>query len=1056
MRSVFTSLMLLALASAPLTAQDIRSAEGVVSSPFPAPEASDSLFVINNAPYLDTGCLFRSEGPIVVNLEVPRVIGQSGLSIDALIARGIIAEDAELILPAFDVDYDGGGSSSNPERDRISFNGHPLDPPFLMGADGVWRLNSFRVNVRDILFPQDPGFGGKAKPQINTIQVDIDTANSTEVWCTAIDWIALRIEVVRPVAFFHGILSHATIWNNLWEPTLTSRGFLTDKEELGALDSIENNATKIRRVVDRMRTRFGVDKVNIVAHSKGGLDSRHYAENRDTVERVIQLGTPNAGSPLADYIQAAGVIFFPKKTVLLDLALPAGYQLTTWHMGQYNRFHTLNDDVVYTSVAGDYSGAPLFSLYWWLDLIVPSPNDGIVPVASAHSLPMRNLTYVSNGGDMSATHVKIHSALGAFQKAEDQVTHLGRTMEGVNFTELAQRTHTVARSVSQGAVETFALNLDGTGMAGLTLLYGRGDLDLAIVTPDGIRIDASTAPGLAGFHHAAEETGDGLKAEVITVETAQVGSYTVEVLGRSVINPDGEEPFLTTAWLPESTLSLELVTPVSTISPDDDLTIEATLEENGSGLDGASVTATACLEDGTAFSIPLAGVGSGSYAGAFSGPLPPGVYRVQVVAEGTNQAGADFTREGFLLASVASSDLMITPPHTDQASDLDGDGLFDELRVSVGISTTKDVEILLYGELSDATGTTLVTTAQSRANVKAGFQMINLVFDGEKIFRSRVDGPYLLRVARLAELESGSERLLPTDEENSTHTTGAFTFLDFEHDAVGVVGSGSIVGLDNDGNGLFDRAEARIEIEAISAGVNEWSGRLVAPSKREVDFANAGGSVPAGLSTISLEIDGCRIKASGEVGDYSVEDFLFFGSSGALVESRAVAVGALDSNDFECSPDETANLELVGEATPDPVPVGGSVEYTLTVMNRGPAQATNVVLTSLITGPAEIQAADSLSGFCGVTSDQAVCSFNSIPNGASVDVSITASALDRGSIVNEISVQGEEVDLSLFENSLTLEVQAGSSLEIPTLDSVGIAILSVLLALAGLAIVRRR
>ena len=47
----------------------------------------------------------------------------------------------------------------------------------------------------------------------------------------------------------------------------------------------------------------GQDKVNIVGHSKGGLDARVYlADNitRNDVANLIMIGTPNAGSPIAD------------------------------------------------------------------------------------------------------------------------------------------------------------------------------------------------------------------------------------------------------------------------------------------------------------------------------------------------------------------------------------------------------------------------------------------------------------------------------------------------------------------------------------------------------------------------------------------------------------------------------------------------------------------------------------------------------------------------------------------------------------------------------------
>ena len=1039
----------------PAHAQDVRSAELLGSSPFPAPEASDSLFVIDTHPFLDTPCLFRGDGPMVIEFDVTRVVGPTNKTIQELVAGGVIASQAELILPAFDVDFNGTGPGVNPERDRISFNGRVLDPPFLMGDDGIWRLNSFRVNVADVMFPSDPGLNGTVVPAENVVRVDIDTANGSEEWCTAIDWIALKIEVVRPIAFFHGILSNQGIWDGLWVPTLEARGFLTDRRNLGALDSIQNNAAKIATVVNRMRDRLGVDKVNIVAHSKGGLDSRHYVENRDTVERVVQLGTPNLGSPLADYIQAGSVILIGVgNTVLLDLALPAGFQLTTSHMVTYNAFHGLNSEIAYTSLAGDYDDAPFFSIYYWLDVILPSPNDGIVPVASAHALAMRNLTYSSRDNDMSATHRQIHSAQGAFSRVENQVTAFGSPLRLGPGPLLAERTSSQGDMLAEGESVSFPVQLDGDGRAAFTVMYGMGDLDLAVITPDGVRIDSDAAPGLPGFHHDAEEASDGLKAEVVTVEDAQAGIYTAEISAVSVVNPGGEEPFLLTAWLPDTDLSLSATSPDPSIGPSEDLVIEALLEQGGIGVVGATIVATAVSEDESPLTIALSDDGGGSYSGVFSAPLLAGSYRVRVVAGGTNLVGASFTREAFVAATVTASSISITPPHAESATDTNGNGLFDLLEVAVGVTADTAAEVLLFGELTDAGGTTTIATAQATAQLNPGLQEVMLAFDGQRIFASRQNGPYLLRVVRVAELEAASRNLLPADEATDILTTATYQFQQFEHDLVILTGVSELVGIDLDSNGLFDQAQATIEIEVIQGGPNEWTGRLLAPSGEEVAFASAGGALPAGISTIQLVFDGCRLVASGEDGDFRVEEFLFFGDSGSLVESSAVATGQLDASDFECDLTTTSDLGVFGSIAPDPVGVGEQVEVNLTVTNDGPSQATNVVSTTFFSGPAAVSSAFSPDGVCGAIEDLVTCSFSTLDSGDTATVVIFVGTSESGVLTSDTTIVGSEVDLSPANNSLQLAVLIGGIVDIPTLGSIGLVAL--VLLLCGLAVFRIR
>jgi len=49
--------------------------QAVRSSPFDAPEANDTTFVVDNSPGLDTGCTFRSGGPLIFNIPVTRFVG---------------------------------------------------------------------------------------------------------------------------------------------------------------------------------------------------------------------------------------------------------------------------------------------------------------------------------------------------------------------------------------------------------------------------------------------------------------------------------------------------------------------------------------------------------------------------------------------------------------------------------------------------------------------------------------------------------------------------------------------------------------------------------------------------------------------------------------------------------------------------------------------------------------------------------------------------------------------------------------------------------------------
>lgn len=104
-----------------------------------------------------------------------------------------------------------------------------------------------------------------------------------------------------PVLLVHGYLEDATIWRT-WENLLSEDNIqfytvtFTNEDECG---SAAAHAVELQRIIQKILNSTGYNKVNIAAHSKGGLDARAYlATGTDTVVNLIMIGTPNAGSPL--------------------------------------------------------------------------------------------------------------------------------------------------------------------------------------------------------------------------------------------------------------------------------------------------------------------------------------------------------------------------------------------------------------------------------------------------------------------------------------------------------------------------------------------------------------------------------------------------------------------------------------------------------------------------------------------------------------------------------------------------------------------------------------
>lgn len=169
---------------------------GPRTSPFNPP--TKDVFVTDASPGLDTGCTFNTSplNPLTIDIPIDRFVGDvdgNGFLVNPapLISAGIIPASVDIVLPAFDVDFNG---SPPPERDEVLFNGQSLG--FLTGDDNVWKLNTFRVDIRRVKFPSRPAAGAQPAPVNNRVQIRIDTL-STGRWCTQVDWIALSVPI-RP------------------------------------------------------------------------------------------------------------------------------------------------------------------------------------------------------------------------------------------------------------------------------------------------------------------------------------------------------------------------------------------------------------------------------------------------------------------------------------------------------------------------------------------------------------------------------------------------------------------------------------------------------------------------------------------------------------------------------------------------------------------------------------------------------------------------------------------------------------------------------------------
>jgi uncharacterized repeat protein (TIGR01451 family) len=111
-----------------------------------------------------------------------------------------------------------------------------------------------------------------------------------------------------------------------------------------------------------------------------------------------------------------------------------------------------------------------------------------------------------------------------------------------------------------------------------------------------------------------------------------------------------------------------------------------------------------------------------------------------------------------------------------------------------------------------------------------------------------------------------------------------------------------------------------------------------------------------------------------------------------------------------------ADLSLTKLDDPDPVYVGNTLLYNLTVQNIGPHQATNVVLVDTLADEVSFISANHAG--CDENVGIVTCNLGNLASGGSIDVAITVIAPNTvGTITNTAEVSSDIEDPALANNT---------------------------------------
>lgn len=221
-----------------------------------------------------------------------------------------------------------------------------------------------------------------------------------------------------PIMLLHGVCRFDAFWrhnlpvDNTDEPLLDllhyfkgirlhlkGQGFDVHHSSVPWAASVTDRARSLLLNVQSVIDRTGAAKVNLVAHSMGGLDARHmmFLDRRrgrihERIASLTTISTPHAGSPFADWGVRNVPCLWPFANTL-GVNLVGLRDLTTDACRRFNEdreVRSFEDRIARTVVLRTYAGVQelpgVFGLLKFSARLIQhaeGPNDGLVSVRSA-------------------------------------------------------------------------------------------------------------------------------------------------------------------------------------------------------------------------------------------------------------------------------------------------------------------------------------------------------------------------------------------------------------------------------------------------------------------------------------------------------------------------------------------------------------------------------------------------------------------------------------------------------------------------------------------------
>lgn len=472
----------------------------------------------------------------------------------------------------------------------------------------------------------------------------------------------------KPVlVFVHGMNGKAENWwtdtgyyghNDMYDYAYAygyRTAFVDLLDSTGAGASMWANGQLLRSQLDTIAAHYGVSSLNVIGHSKGGIDTQtaivHYGAG-PRVQKLVTLSTPHWGTPLADLCYSTWTWWL---AALFGQRNDGSYVVQTGYMSW---FRSITDNRPENELTRYYTGAgtswgPFFSALWFGGsyLSFYGPDDGLVPAASAHN-PRATHIFTLN-----LDHDSVRMGRTVFPTVNPYVQTLwrsGMTPEAPPIDPTNPQAHTTAGSIlrggpidpTRGAADSIPVERGATHLT-LDLVSNVANLALVWTAPDGAVYTAKPVPDTSGYFRGGTHY-------IVDVDAPVAGTWRFRVR-----NPAATPAaYLLMADLASPlTVTLDRA-PALTFAPGSALpvTVQAT-GAGGRAVTHLQVSGDVALDGGQARPIP-AQAGGASLPLVLPLPNATGVANLSLTIRGQFSDGSPFER------SLATSLAVVAPGAT--------------------------------------------------------------------------------------------------------------------------------------------------------------------------------------------------------------------------------------------------------------------------------------------------------------------------------------------------------------------------------------------------------